>query len=436
MKSNTQQTILTPDQQKAYDQFQGFLLSDQTEFHLFGAAGCGKTFLVRHFLTKGLEDYSNTCKLIGKEPYEFWDIYLTATTNKALEVLQQGFQNQSYNIETIYSAFNVVVKNDYKTGKSRLCLKNPKFKLIDALVFVDECSMLPEKMLDIMRKHSTNCKFVFIGDSYQLAPVDEQPHWDNTPNLTTARLYTPVRNQGKQALVDLCSQLRTTVETLDFKPIKLVPGVIEHLDDAQAMQWISNTDYSKNRILSYTNSKSLKYIELIKQQKGITDRVKVGEIYINNSHFANGNDSFYPEELIKVKEIMSKTEILKIIPGVTLKVFIVSVQSVSSPHKSSLVFIPENVLEYTKVMRILVEKEEWKEYFRLAEQILDLRSPYACTIHKAQGNTYEEVLIDCGSFKVCEDPLIAARLLYVAVSRAQNKVLFYGKLPKKYGEFI
>ena len=49
---------LTPDQQEASNKFLGFLLSKETEFYLFGAAGCGKTFLIQHFVSKIFkEDY-------------------------------------------------------------------------------------------------------------------------------------------------------------------------------------------------------------------------------------------------------------------------------------------------------------------------------------------------------------------------------------------
>ena len=45
---------LTTCQQDAYKKFLGFLLSNEKEFHLFGSAGCGKTFLTRHFGVPGM----------------------------------------------------------------------------------------------------------------------------------------------------------------------------------------------------------------------------------------------------------------------------------------------------------------------------------------------------------------------------------------------
>lgn len=431
-------TTLTQDQQEAYKKFLGFLASDLENFYLFGAAGCGKTFLIRYFLTQGIKDYNNTCKVLGKTPIPFENIYVTATTNKAVEVLQQNLGKLGIPTETIFSTFNTVVKHNLRTGEDYLVLTDKNFCLENALVFVDECSMLPRQMRAIIAKHNKNCKFVYIGDSYQLAPVNEKPYWDNTPDLTTATLYTPVRNQHKQALVDVCAQLRDTVRTLDFKPIKLVSGALEHLDDAGALEWINKADFSKNRILSYTNHKALQYIDLIERQKGNLGKIRLNQIYVNNSHFlSDKNRKFYPEELIQITEIMPSIHQI-VGPGGTARLngVMIRIKSLANPKKTALAKVPLNVQDYLILIKNLSKNKAWEDYFWFKEHVMDLRLPYACTVHKSQGNTYDEVLIDCGSFRACDDPVVAARLLYVAVSRAQNRVLFYGKLPKKYGEFI
>lgn len=375
---------------------------------------------------------------MGKTPIRPADIYITATTNKAVEVLQQNLGSLSVNTETIFSTFKTIVRHNLETGEDYLVGTNSSFVLENSLVFIDECSMLPQQMKRIIDNHSKNCKFVYIGDSYQLAPVNERPHWDNTPSLTTARLYTPVRNQGKKALIDLCSQLRRTVETLTFEPINLVDGVIDHLDDTEAETWINQTDYEKNRILSYTNCKALKYIDFIEQHKGNLQKIRPNQIYINNSHFISDmSGKFYPEELIKIIGIHPNVVSVSA-PGSTqvLHVYKAEIVSIPNPTKRSIAYIPLNVSDYLVLLRLLAREQNWPAYYWFKENILDLRLPYACTVHKSQGNTYEEVLVDCGSFRTCNDPTVAARLLYVAVSRAQKRVLFYGKLPKKYGGFI
>ena len=216
---------LTPEQQEACDKFLGFLLSEEKEFYLFGAAGCGKTFLTQHFISELVDKYKNTAKMLGL-PITDYVIAVTATTNKAVEVLNQGkvFNGDLY-VETIYKLLGIVVKEDYSTGKTYLTDTNKQLVIYDSIIFIDECSMLPTQMLNYIRKKTKNCKIIFIGDSYQLAPVNEKPHWNSTPENVTVSLKTPVRNQNKTSLISLCSQLRKNVDD------NTANGFIEGMED-------------------------------------------------------------------------------------------------------------------------------------------------------------------------------------------------------------
>ena len=62
----------------------------------------------------------------------------------------------------------------------------------------------------------------------------------------------------------------------------------------------------------------------------------------------------------------------------------------------------------------------------LLRYMADLRKPYAQTIHKSQGSTYKDVLIYLDDLKQCETKKDRNRLLYVAFSRATNKVYYTG----------
>ena len=54
-------------------------------------------------------------------------------------------------------------------------------------------------------------------------------------------------------------------------------------------------------------------------------------------------------------------------------------------------------------------------------------------MHKSQGSTYDTVFIDLENIGSCRNPDQVARMLYVAVSRARNRIFLFGKLPTKYG---
>ena len=428
---------LTQDQQEAYKKFLGFLLSDEKEFHLFGAAGCGKTFLIQHFITQGLKDYRKTIQVLGVKS-KIKASYVTATTNKAAALLQSKFCQ----VQTIFKLFNVSVSENYKTGETYL-KENDTPMLKNNLIFIDECSMLPKQMLKIIRANTFNCKIVYVGDNYQLAPVNERPMWDQTPTATTAILSTPVRNKESQALVDLCAQLRETVDTKIFKPIKLVPGAIEKLDNDGLANWLNTANFETSRALSFTNKRALEYIHWVEQNRyARSDFLAEGQTYINNSLIQSnqGHCLYYPEEELKL---------LKMEPEVltqyrhkdnrfysydfhTRKVDLISNQT----GKQKTVQICTRPNEFKAVLKQVAKDKDWLSYYDLKDRIGDLRLPYASTVHKSQGSTFDEVVVDLESFEQCKSYSVASRLLYVAVSRARKKVYFYGDMPERFGSLV
>lgn len=437
------QIILTKDQEEACDKFKSFLLSDAKEFYLFGAAGCGKTFLVKYFINQVLKDFEKMSKVLGTEPIE--RIFITATTNKAVEVLDQfktdiSNNNVSLKIGTIYSILGVSVGENYSDGTTYLNFGKCDENFNNSIIIIDECSMLPKEMIRHIHytfKNISNSKVIYIGDSFQLAPVNEKPHWDSTPDVYTAKLSIPVRNAESQALMDLCDQLRETVKTLEFKSIKLVPGIIELCDDNSVSDWLINADYSKSRVLCYTNHKAIKYIQWMEEKNNQTKFLRKNQIYINNNgYIPDRTCSYYPDEMIQILEI--KRGLIAQSPSKKYYFYAAKakIQSLRNPRKISEVLIAVDPQEIKTKIRAAASNQDWIDYFYMQKEVMDLRLPYASTIHKSQGNTFDEVLIDLGSFRSCQDPEVAARLLYVAVSRARKKIKFYGKLPKKYGVLV
>ena len=84
-------------------------------------------------------------------------------------------------------------------------------------------------------------------------------------------------------------------------------------------------------------------------------------------------------------------------------------------------------------MKYFAKQKDWIHYFYVKDTFLDLRPKDASTVHKAQGSTYETVYIDLGDLSTCRIPDMAARLLYVAFTRASNRIVLYGKLKEKFG---
>lgn len=82
------------------------------------------------------------------------------------------------------------------------------------------------------------CKIIYLGDHCQMAPVFEKisPIYETPKGFTL--LTQAMRNAGQPALMNLCTQLRHTVETLEFYAIEEVPGVIDYVSGDDAYQCI------------------------------------------------------------------------------------------------------------------------------------------------------------------------------------------------------
>jgi ATP-dependent exoDNAse (exonuclease V) alpha subunit len=73
-----------------------------------------------------------------------------------------------------------------------------------------------------------------------------------------------------------------------------------------------------------------------------------------------------------------------------------------------------------KVLREI--RNEWHNYWFLRKMLMpDLEYTYAMTIHKAQGSQWPLVYVDIPRLYTFKD---GRRLIYTAVSRAQEKVTF------------
>ena len=422
---------LNQGQQAAADSFFDFLLSDEREMRITGPGGTGKTHLMGYLIDQVLPQYQKVCKLTG-QPVLYNEVHMTATTNKAADVLSQ---NTGRPCSTIHSFLGLRVVDDFDTGVSRLSrtAKSKTFKNI--IIFIDEASMEDHKLLTIVRESLLDCKLVHVGDHCQLAPVGELMPPVFAEPMREARLTEPMRNSGQPALQHLCLQLRHTVETGQFYPIELVPGVIDLVDD-DAMIAELRTHFlaeSEASILAYSNNRVVEYNDFVhKTLRQQTDMLVVGETMVNNSALKIGTAMVSAEEEVRIQEVL---------PGV--KEDYLSNGGVLEYRQCAVVGnagfftvrIPASRAHYSKLTRYYAGIKDWTTYFHLKNNYADLRQRDARTFHKSQGSTYSTVFIDAGNLSTCTVAETAARLLYVGVSRATTRVVFYDKLADKYGGY-
>lgn len=429
-----QQTKIKPalneGQQAAADGCFQFLLGNQKELNITGPGGVGKTFLMSYIIDEVIPRYEETCQLMGI-PSIYKEIAMTATTHKAAEVLSIATGRPT---QTIHSFLNLQVSDDYKTGQSKLKRKRDWKPRENVILFVDEASMIDTQLYHEIHASTVNCKIIYIGDHCQMAPVMEKTSPIYRNQILTFELTQPVRNSGQPALMNLCNQMRHTVETGEFLPIQLVPGVIELFDDEQLEQALAKQFTLPNensRILAYTNERVILYNDHIRSLRGLSDVLDVGEKVITNSALHSSSGILPIEREVLIHDL-SDPITQQLCEETSIEYRLGALQYGSGSILMD-VKIPKDTLHLRELIKYFGRQKRFDLYYYLKNEFADLRMREAGTVYKAQGSTYDSVFIDLGNIGTSNNPAQVARMLYVAVSRARDKIIFYGKLPAKYG---
>lgn len=419
---------LNEGQLAAAQQFIGFLLSNQKEFVISGQAGVGKTTLLKHLME--LQEAEGIAAVLGTTILSEWS--LTATTNKAAEVLQVA---TGFPATTIHQLLGLIVRNDYENGSSKISRKPNSEVIGNRVIVVDECSMVDTQLRKYIEECTINCKIVYVGDHCQLAPVGE-PISPVFRDNNTVELTQIVRSQGAPPITRLCQQLRQTVETGIFMPIKGEPGTIDYLSPEEAQREICATFvddlHADARILCYTNNKVLRFNQFLRDQRGLPSHFVPGEWVVSNGmcYSTAGKKAAVRLRVEEEIEIISVEDVQPFPFFMQNKRYELPIYEVTCTKGSFRV--AKDVNDWQGLIKEAGKLKQWPTYFELKEQIADLRPRDACTVYKAQGSTYRDVFVDLSDIGTCTNPSQAARMLYVANSRPTNRICFIGQLPKRF----
>jgi len=420
---------LNQEQRDAFADVLAFINDPTRKFHrVSGGAGTGKSF----FISKVADDI-----LKHKGPHsDLVHAAITATTNKAAAVLKNSMQHRRSSIETIYSYMNLRVHNDFSTGEQRV-IPTPKWEVHDrTLIIVDEASMVNRNLYDYIDKGTTSsCKILFVGDKNQLAPVKEHISPVYSKPKSESLLIKPVRQENQQALMDLAEMAKQTVLTGKFFEIEEVPGVIDFVNGNQ-MKGILERDYHqedpKRRILCYTNDRVRDYNLYVRELRGYTQHYEVGEMLTNNSSAELVNkERLYTDQVVEVIERGDEYQNSQLVPGHVIDMIDLVVRD---PETLAMydVTVTADPNDREEVLKYWKSRKKWDRFFKFRDNHPDLRSVAASTTHKAQGSTYDEVIVDLSDIGKCTQTEMAARLQYVALTRPKNRLYIRGKLPERF----
>lgn len=408
------------DQLIAIGSFLNFLTDkNEKEMLLTGFGGTGKSTIIREFIKIARQECPHL-KILCNDDNKT-NIQLTSTTNKAAKVLADATGEEA---TTIHNLIGLVVVNDFKTGKTRLKKTDRTSVIKDSIIVIDEMSMCNAELLNTIREHTQNCKLLWVGDHYQLAPVFESecPVVNQVSNVAT---LSTIHRQGKNTgITTLANTFREAQDTGIFKlPVVdnintfYCSGPKFKTEVLRAFTIDMNEDDA--RVLAWTNRRVHQYNDFIRTSMGRSKAFAIGETVLTNKPILNnGRIVMRTDKTAQIHDIYPDT--VENLTGWQIEL-----------SNGAEIFQPESRIEADNLIKNLAKIKDWPNYFTAKEFFGDLRPIYASTIQKAQGSSYDEVFIDLDDIGRNNKDQDIARLMYVAVSRAREKVFLTGALPKR-----
>ena len=365
-----------------------------------GYAGAGKSTLVR-FIIEELKTYG------VKET----DVCFACFTGKAAQVL---LKKGNKNVITLHK---LLYKSIPKESGGFVRIPNPSIPY--KIVVVDEVSMAPKTLMDLLFKHDVYV--ICLGDPFQLPPVDkkEDNHLLDAPHIFLDEI---MRQAQESEIIQLSMAIRENrpIEAFQGKEVQILNK--EELNTGM-LTWADQILVATNATRVSINTQMRKLLNFgEKPQDG--DKIICLRNYWdcfsdNEEPLVNGTIGILKDSFLTKRYLPS---IVKSTDGLSHIDLIVG----DFISDSGMYF---HSLEMDKKMIDTGEFSlDWKTVYQLNRNPrtrdippLEFTYGYAITCHKAQGSEWDKVLVIEEKFPF--DKIEHARWLYTAVTRSSEKLV-------------
>ena len=228
-----------------------------------------------------------------------------------------------------------------------------------------------------------------------------------------------------------------------------VPGVID-LISGPVMQGVLEREYVQEdpskRIMAYRNKIVVGYADYIRELRGYKHHYALDEVLVNNepiqaltakdkSALSFGTSS--PLSTDQVVQVLDRGKVYNdhnIVPNWEVKMLPLLIEPVANPGAVIATVVFDNPDHRTQALNYHKRNKNWQSFFRIKEHIPDFRACTSSTVHKAQGSTYNDAIVDLDDISRVTDKKVAARMLYVALSRPKEHVYIRGSLSPRFYE--
>ena len=436
--------------------FKAFL-DDETAWEMFisGQAGTGKTTL--------LHDLVLHC-MVQEIPY-----VVCAYTHNACGILREKLPINA-EVQTLHAFLkkrpgvnDTATKREHVTVSSKTGDSERK-----TIMLLDEYSMVGDKdYTDIGWEQDPQAtgipemKVLYLGDPNQLPPVGDTPsvYPSGEYNYTLTHIY---RQAGDNPLIETLTQLVGYIDGTGL-PIKPLTENDSFTRGVNLIEAYNNDDCCDNVLLAFTNkrvqelnfqiqganrpyerdfmySPTLRhhyYFYNTEEDVSYIDRVfgdqlAFGSKYKTLEHLVNmGESGTLPtlEFMNVVDEDDNECTYAVVFGHYNYKCALENLQeaAVSSnkaieSHTTVKAKVWAAAHPHTPLAR--ARSKAWRDYMTFKDCVVCMDFPYAMTVHKSQGSTFDTVYVDTKDLSICADKNYSMylKLLYVAISRASNMV--------------
>ena len=363
-----------------------------------GYAGSGKSTLVK-FIISALN--------IPED-----EVCYVAYTGKAATVLQQkGCPNAMTAHKLLYWAS--------PTPSGKFIFK-PKTKLDDpySVIVVDEISMLPKTMWDLLLRH--RIYILALGDPEQLPPVDkdEDNHVLDTPHV----FLDEIMRQAQESEI-----IRLSMHVREGKPLDTFQAIGAQVQLYNPREVVSGMYSWADQVLCATNAKRVEINNFVRQQKGFLDATpQIGDKIISlRNHWDTMSDAGTWALTNGAIGIITDYSVEKVnfpkYVGASNIEYMMTNMSIDEGDKFTQIPIDYQCLKTGQLtlspkQTYLVNKND-----ALPDAPYEFAYAYAITTHKAQGSEWDKILVFEEGFPFKADE--HRKWLYTAVTRAREKLV-------------
>jgi exodeoxyribonuclease-5 len=430
--------ILNKEQLECSQKLKDFINGEKNGFFLIdGAGGTGKTTVVTSIMDN---------------PYSF--LFLGATNKvckNILDSLEKNGIDNTFNevkVETIARFLSWKKTKDHNDNDI-ITMNLPELNFIRKIIVIDEVSMLNKEQVDWIIKLKNIRKVILIGDKMQIPPIEKDneniyrengflvssifKHVDFKYTLTIQN-----RQSTKSNLYRMINEFRQNMDYhITFKDIA---NQYVNNEDVMIMNLYSRDfqDFIKdNKVVSvcHKNRTVQSHLWVINNFYNPKE-IKEGDVLYFQDYYKNNDVIFYASDTCTVLEIESTSKEvtifnygLKNIPFKRLKVkdifddvFIIDI---AESHKLTIRPMYDIIQRLARKETSFENKATLYTFYQdYQTSFASLNKPYAITCHKAQGSTYDNVVIPIYDFISNRNHRDNNQLFYVAMSRAKKKIIF------------